>query len=162
MIRKSGLSLIALVALAGVARATGCDAVDQSFLAVQNLAAWEQKVTMTPAGKPVSTIDMITMGDVVYMKIGAGPWRKQPMPAAQRKAMTTQMMKTMAPSDCTIVGSEAVGGAPATVYEFKQPDLKGGILDVKMWIGADGLPLKSESAVNQTLFNYTGVAAPIP
>ena len=164
MIGRSGLSLTTLVALAGIARAAGCDAVDQSFLLVQNLPAWEQKVTMTPPGKPASTIDMITMGDVVYMKMGGGPWRKQPMPAAQRKAMTTQMMKTMAPSDCTLVGRESVGGTPATVYAFRQPDVtkKGTILDVKMWIDADGLPLKSESAANQTLFYYAGVAAPIP
>jgi len=108
--------------------------------------------------------DLVVDCDVVYMKMGGGPWRKQPMPAAQRKAMTTQMMKTMAPSDCTLVGRESVGGTPATVYAFRQPDVtkKGTILDVKMWIDADGLPLKSESAANQTLFYYTGVAAPIP
>ncbi len=163
--KRSILAGTAVLLLSGAAMADECPVVMKSFLAVQALPGFHQKITLTPEGKPPTEMEMITLGDAVYMKFGDKPWRKQAVTAAARKEMTTTMMKTMAPTDCTIVGSETIDGVPTTIYSFQQPNaMKPGVMvDIKMWIAqSDGLPRKSLSKISATTFSYDNLAAPIP
>jgi hypothetical protein len=166
MIGKALISAgVTVLVLSGAAWAGDCSVVNNSFLAVQALPGFDEKITLTPAGKPATDMEMITLGDAVYMKFGDKAWRKQAITAAARKETTATMMKTMAPTDCTVAGSETVAGVPTTIYAFQQPDVrsKGQMLDVKMWIAnSDGLPRKSLSNISATTFSYDNITAPIP
>jgi hypothetical protein len=162
---RSILAGAAVLLLSGAALADECPAVMKSFLAVQALPGFHQKITLTPEGKPATEMEMITLGDAVYVKFGDKPWRKQAVTAAARQEMTATMMKTMAPTDCTIVGHETIDGVSTTIYSFQQPNAlkKGEMIDVKMWIATgDGLPRKALSKISATTFSYDNLAAPIP
>lgn len=163
--KRAILAGAAVLLLSATAWADECPAVAKSIMAVQALPGFHQKVTLTPEGKPPTEMEMITLGDAVYMKFADKPWRKQALTAAARKEMTATMMKTMMPTDCTIVGSETIDGVPTTIYSFQQPNAakKGELIDIKMWVAqSDGLPRKSLSKISATTFSYDNLAAPIP
>jgi hypothetical protein len=137
-------------------------AVQKSLVAAQALPGFDEKTTLTPEGKPASAMELITLGDAVYMKIGDRPWRKQVITAAARQDMNKKLMATMGPTGCTVAGNETVGGVSTTIYAYRQ-SIGGKSIDVKVWVGdSDGLPRKMLSKASSASFAYDTIVAPIP
>jgi hypothetical protein len=151
-----------LLALCGAAAADECDAVIKSFVSAQALPGFDEKTTLTPEGKPASAMEVLTLGDAVYMKIGDRPWRKQVITAAARQDMNKKLMATMGPTGCAVAGNETVGGVSTTIYAYRQ-SIGGKSIDVKVWVGdSDGLPHKMLSKASSASFAYDTIVAPIP
>lgn len=99
-------------------------------------------------------LEQIVVNGAHYMKAD-GRWTRLPISTGNlieqfRKdpAMIDAFEKTI--SGAQIVGPEAVGNKPATAYRYYQAAAFGGGLAassgwVKLWVGANGLPLKLES-----------------
>ena len=158
-----GAALLTL-ALAAPAFAD-CSAVIKAFDDVQaRPEGFRQTITMTPAGKAQTVMEMIELSDAAYLKTGKN-WRKQPITAADRKEMMDKILATTPPTDCAIAGEETIDGVPTTVYTYKQADMTnpGSVKDVKLWVAtSDGLPRKSESAATSIVFAYDNLVSPLP
>lgn len=99
-------------------------------------------------------MEQIVINDAHYMK-SDGKWMRLPISAGSmieqiRKDPATIAALERTISGAQIVGSEAVGSRPAMAYRYYQAAAMGGGLAsssgwVKLWVGANGLPLKLES-----------------
>ena len=106
-------------------------------------------------------MEQIVIGGAHYMK-SDGRWTRLPFSPGNlieqfRKDPATLAALERTISGAQIVGPEAVGNKPATAYRYYQAAAVGGGLAssagwVKLWVGANGLPLKVESdAVGRVL-----------
>jgi hypothetical protein len=133
----SGLALC----LACTARADDCAPVKAAMLATV-----EKPHTITinrfKDGKPV-TNRMIQTKDAKYVEV-KGKWHTLPISADDLHEMEKSFNETA--FTCRQLGRDSVDGNSATVYmsHYKNEDTEG---DAKLWIGSDGLPLKTESTI---------------
>lgn len=106
-------------------------------------------------------MEQIVVDGAHYMKAD-GRWTRLPISTGNLIAQLRKDPATLAAFERTIsgaqvVGPEAVGNKPATAYRYYQAAAVGGGLAssagwVKLWVGANGLPLKLESdAVGRVL-----------
>ena len=125
-------------------------------------------------------MEHIVIGDVHYMK-GDGQWIRVPsitgnMIEQFRKDPQALAAFERTVSGAQVVGPEAVGSQRATAYRYYQAGkFAGGLASsagwVKLWVGANGLPLKIESDANarvlgmgsqsRTTILYEGYGAPV-
>jgi hypothetical protein len=91
-------------------------------------------------GKPV-TSQMIQTKNAKYVEV-KGKWHTVPFSEDDFREMEKSLDESTL--TCTRVGRDTVNGTTATVYSvrIKNDDSES---DAKLWLGADGLPLKSES-----------------
>ncbi len=91
-------------------------------------------------GKPV-TNRMIQTKDARYVEVN-GKWRILPFSEDDFREMEKSLSESAL--TCTRMGRDSIEGKTATLYQvhMKNEDTE---TDAKLWIGADGLPLKSES-----------------
>ncbi len=99
-------------------------------------------------------LEQILVNGAHYMKTD-GQWTRLPISSGKlieqlRKDPATIATFEKTISGAQIVGPEAVGNKPAMAYRYYQAATVGGGLAssagwVKMWVGANGLPLKLES-----------------
>ena len=99
-------------------------------------------------------MEHIVIGDAHYMK-SDGRWTRLPIATGSFIEQFRKDPATVAAFERTVsgaqrVGPEAVGGHPAMAYRYYHAATMGGGLAssagwVKIWIGANGLPLKVES-----------------
>jgi len=106
-------------------------------------------------------MEQIVVDGAHYMK-SDGRWTRLPISTGNmieqfRKDPATIAAFERTISGARVVGPDAIGGKPATAYRYYQAAAMGGGLAssvgwVKMWVGANGLPLKLESdAVGRVL-----------
>jgi hypothetical protein len=99
-------------------------------------------------------MEQLVVDGAHYMK-SDGKWVRMPIPTAGlleqfRKDPATLAALERTISGASIVGPDTVNGRPATAYRYYQAASVGGILVssagwVKLWVGANGLPVKVES-----------------
>ena len=110
-------------------------------------------------GKPV-TNQMIQTKDAKYVEV-KGKWHILPVSEDDFREMEKSLNESTL--TCTRVGRETVDGTTATVYtvHIKNDDAES---DAKLWLGADGLPLKSESnhdgRVTSSIYDFAHADAP--
>ncbi len=136
-------------------------------------AAYDKFAT-TPAVKQTATIpdtptlQMVMIGDVLYMDRGDGQWTKLPLqPGMRAEMMQDTIPDASALAGCREVGTEALDGADMTVYEYVPPPLADeNPGPQKVWIGvADGLPHRMTSEQDgqklEMTMTYEDVKAPV-
>lgn len=109
-------------------------------------------------------MEQIVVDGAHYMK-SDGKWIRMPIVTGNmieqfRKDPATIAALERTISGAQIVGPEAVGGKPATAYRYYQAAGFGGGLAssagwVKMWVGANGLPLKVESDATGRVLGFS-------
>ncbi|MER2509871.1 MAG: hypothetical protein ABTQ27_14115 [Amaricoccus sp.] len=149
---------------AGSASADACQTVLDAYTALSKAPAYRQTMS-TPGEAPM---ELVTVGDTLYMKEGTG-WTKLPL----RPGMREQMMASIVPDvsalkDCSELGSETLGGIGTTIYSYQPPPMDG-VPDTgpqKVWIGEDGLPrrmtVEQDGGTLEVVMSFDGVTAPIP
>ncbi len=111
------------------------------------------------------TLEMVAIGDTLYMKQDL-KWQKVDL----EPGMRAEMMKRVIPDatalkDCSRIGTEAVNGLAATIYGYTPPPMEGApaMGPQKVWIVDDnGLPLKMTSVGADIALFYDDVKPPIP
>lgn len=157
------LPILAVLAAAGAlpARADDCATIHGVFEALAGVPAYSQQILMagdTPA-------ETVAVGETLYVRAD-GEWSKLELgPGGRLAAMRMAIPDAASLKDCSVVGDEVVEGVETTVYRYLPPDM-GGMAQgpQKLWVGADGLPVKMESEDGTTVVTiaYSGVTAPIP
>lgn len=109
-------------------------------------------------------IEQIVVDGAHYMK-SDGRWTRLPLSTGNlieqlRKDPATIAALERTISGARIIGPEAVGAKPATAYRYYQAAAFGGGLAtsagwVKMWVGANGLPLKVESDATGRVLGFS-------
>ena len=109
-------------------------------------------------------MEQIIVDGAHYMK-SDGRWVRLPIMTGNmieqfRKDPATLAAFERTISGAQVVGPEAVGGKPATAYRYYQAAGFGGGLAssagwVKMWVGANGLPLKLESDATGRVLGFS-------
>jgi hypothetical protein len=163
--RLSGIVLapvLALLALSpGMVRADeACDAVMGAYAKLAEAPAVRQTVRVA-SGTP---IEMIAVGDTMYMNHGGG-WKAMPMKPGARKEMAAAATEGGL-SGCAEVGSESLDGREVTVYAYTPPPVGGRTPGPQqLSIGADGLPYRMTGTVEgdpiEMRMTYDGVTAPV-
>jgi hypothetical protein len=125
--------------LTAPSRADDCTAVKAAMLATVK-KPHTITINRFKDGKPV-TNRMVQTNDAKYVEVN-GKWHILPVAADDLREMEKSFNETT--FTCARVGADRVDGKSATVYtsHYKNEDTEG---DAKVWIGPDGLPLKSES-----------------
>lgn len=160
---RTALSLLLALAPAA-ALADACDTVKASFDRLATAPAVHQ--TMAIEGMP--PMQLVAIGDNMYMSQDGSSWMQVPLPPGGRAAqMETVMPDASALSDCREAGSEDIGGTATTIFEYLPPSFAGETPSPqKLWIGdADGMPYRMTTVVDGTAMEigmvYEGVVAPI-
>ena len=167
MSRPLAIPLAALVALAGALDATSARADDATCKpvseAMAKLASTPYHETAVVNGKPFEKIYTTT---ALYIGSG-GRWMKTP--ATPQTLNDASRESGLSFSNCKSLRTEAVDGQAATVYAaHSQTTTPAFGSDAQIWIGANGLPLRSESDVptgpgkghTSTRMAYDNVHAP--
>lgn len=149
---------------AGLARADDCETVLNAYTAMSRAPAYHQTMAM-----PGVALEMIAIGDALYMKDGA-EWMKLPVTPGMREQMMAQIMPdATALRDCRSVGSETLDGVDTSIYEYQPPEIEGaGPMGVqRVWIAdADGLPRRMAAEQDgETIdirISYEDVTPPLP
>lgn len=125
--------------LASPARADDCAPVKAAMLQTVR-TPHTITINRIKGGKPV-TNHMIQTKDAKYVEVN-GKWRTLPFSQDDFREMEKSFNEIT--FTCKQLGRDSVDGHSATVYSshYKNEDTEG---DAKLWIGADGLPLKSET-----------------
>jgi len=103
------------------------------------------KFHMTTQGGPGAGMEMIGIGDQLYMKIGDS-WTKSPGDtkaiASSRAAFSDEGLKTL--TDVSYEGNETIDNIPAQVYKYRNVTPTGNFgYGCKMWVSAEkGVPVK--------------------
>ena len=138
------------------ARMSSVSAGKVSESTVEFAAPASMRMVMT-----TQNMEQIVINGTHYMKAD-GRWTRLPISTGNlleqlRKDPATIAAFERTVSGAQIVGAEAVGSKPAMAYRYYQAAAMGGGLAssagwVKIWVGANGLPLKLESdAVGRVL-----------
>jgi hypothetical protein len=111
-------------------------------------------------------LEIIAIGGTQYMKGADGKWARMPIATANfveqfRKDPEAIAAFERTVSGAQVVGPEMVGTQRATAYRFHQAaKIAGGLASstgwVKLWVGANGLPLKSESDGSAQVLGFGG------
>ncbi len=135
--------------LASPARADDCAPVKAAMLATVR-KPHTITISRIKDGKPVSN-RMIQTKDAKYIEVN-GKWRALPTDADDLQEMEKSFNETT--FTCKQLGRDSVDGQTATTYasHYKNEDAEG---DAKVWIGSDGLLLKSESTHDGQLVSST-------
>ena len=160
------MRLIALFALGafapGLAFAQDCAPVIAAYGKLGAQTAVHQVARMADG----STLEMVAVGDDLYLS-GPSGWKKMPGGGAQRRQMMAETLsKDSAPRDCRLLGAETIDGVATREYAYMPPPIEGQpSSEQRVWIGdEDGLPRRMRvTAENQTMtmaFRYEGVTAP--
>lgn len=156
-------AVLAATLLPGAAaRADACATVKAAYDRLATVPAVAQ--TLVTPGAP--TMQMVTLGDTLYLDKGDGAWTTIPLSPGMR----AQMMASAIPSSdaltaCTEQAAETLDGAPMTVFEYTPPSMDGQPSPPQtVWIDADGLPRRmttqlDDGPLEMTLV-YEGVTAP--
>lgn len=147
----------------GVVLADDCDTVVAAYRKLADQAAVHQVARMADG----STLEMIAVGDDLYLS-GAQGWNKMPGGGAQRRQMMAETLsKDAPPTNCHVVGPETIDGVATTQYSYTPPATEGQPSgDQQVWIGdADGLPHRMRAVApggKEMLMalKYDGVVAP--
>lgn len=144
---------IILLAAAGIAGGVGagraaladdCQTVFEAYVALAAAPAYHQTVSMPNA----PTMEMVTVGDVLYMREDEA-WKKVDLGPGMRAEMMRQTMPSAdALKDCSRLAGDTIDGAAMSVYSYQPPQIEGaGPLGAqKVWIGdKDGLPHRMAS-----------------
>lgn len=122
--------------------------------------------TLTMDGSP--TMEMVMLGDTLYMDQGKGGWTKLPLQPGMRQQMMQQTIPNASVlAECGEMGGESVEGRAMTIYQYLPPSIAGETPTLqKVWIGDDdGLPhqmtTEQEGAPMMMTLAYDGVTAPI-
>ena len=167
-IRKP-IFLIALTALAGSFAALPAHADDASCKpvtdAVAKMARTPYHEVSTVDGRPVEKIYTTT---TLSIRTGNGKWMTMPM--TPQETLDTMRQSGISFSNCKVLRTETVDGQRATVYAGTQsmPDGSYKSEGEQIWIGANGLMLKSVSDAQaggkkvhaETHVTYDNVHAP--
>ena len=99
-------------------------------------------------------MEQLVVDGAHYMRVD-GKWQRLPIASGAFLEQIRKDPATIAALERTVSGAQALGpdpvnGAPATAYRYYQAgSIAGGIASsagwVKLWVGANGLPLKIES-----------------
>ncbi len=157
--RRWIVALLGLAALgAPPALADGCTAVKAAML-----AAAQKPHTSIIAGErngKLVTSRMIQTQDHRYIERDA-KWYSMPFTASEFAEMKARLEASKV--SCTRIGSEAVDGSSATVYTVHVVN-ENDTSDHRIWIGADGLPLKTETKAGggryTSVLDFAHAAAP--
>jgi hypothetical protein len=124
------------------ARADDCAPVKAAMLATVK-KPHTITISRVKNGKPV-TNRMIQTTDAKFVEV-SGKWYTLSVTTDDFREMEKSFNETT--FTCKQLGRDNVDGQSATVYasHYKNEDIEA---DAKIWIGSDGLPLKSESAHN--------------
>ena len=100
-----------------------------------------------------------------YMKTD-GKWSRMPISSGAMLEQIRKDPEALAAFERSVsgaqrIGPEAVGGQPATAYRYYQAAKVAGGLGssagwVKLWVGANGLPLKVESDATSRMLGFGG------
>lgn len=156
--RKSMVLLICIVtAPAGFAATDpACKPVIDADKARAAATAWHSRKKLGEMG-----IEMIRLGDAVYMNMGGSGWKRMPPAAAKATIDAGTQSASFDVSGCKKLGEEKVDGVATTLYSFTttikgQPPASG-----KVWIGnKDGLPYRELGDQHDGTTSYVGVTAP--
>jgi hypothetical protein len=155
----SGLAVAGLtLCLTSPSWADDCAAVKAAMLATVR-KPHTITINRIKDGKPL-TNRMIQTRDAKYVEVN-GKWHTLPVDADDLREMEKSFNETT--FTCARVGRDSVDGKDATVYtsHYKNQDTEG---DAKLWIGSDGLPLKSESNQeghsSSSTYDFTHADAP--
>ena len=109
-------------------------------------------------------MEHIVIGGTQYMK-SDGKWTRLPIAAGNMLEQFRKDPETIAAfersvSGARLVGPEAVGSQRATAYRYYQAAKVGGGLAssagwVKLWVGANGLPVKVESDATGQMLGFS-------
>ena len=163
--------LLAALPCASPAKAAdaACQAIEAAMAKSQQQPAWHA-ITETGDG---TRVEMISLGDVTYMKADRG-WMKIPGNAAKLGQASAQAFGAGDTQirGCRKLGSEDVGGVATTAWEYTvdAPEIKlfgkvaseARTVTGKYYVGADGLPYAHASEGTRQRWKYTGVSAPSP
>lgn len=154
------LGLAPVAAMADDCQTTVKDAYDKLAIA----PAVRQVMTMQGS----QTMQMVVLGDTLYMDQGEGGWMKMPLQPGMRQQMLQQTLPDASVlAECKELGGETIEGAAMTVYQYVPPSIAGETpTPQKVWIGDDdGLPhrmtIEQGDAPMQMTLGYDGVTAPI-
>ena len=108
-------------------------------------------------------IEQIVVDGTHYMK-SDGKWTRLPMSSGAMLEQIRKDPEALAAFERSVsgaqrVGPEAVNGQPATAYRYYQAaKVAGGLASsagwVKLWVGANGLPLKAESDATARMLGF--------
>jgi len=162
--RAAAFSLL-LAAAPAAAFADACETVRAAFEKLATAPAVHQTVAIAD----MPTMQMVIVGDAMYVDQGAGTWMKVPVnPGLRAQMLQETVPDASALKECREAGAEAISGVAATVFEYLPPSFAGETpAPQKLWIGdADGLPYRmitvSAGKSMEMTISYAGVTAPIP
>ena len=111
-------------------------------------------------------MEQIVIGGAHYIKSADGKWARLPISSGNlveqfRKDPATLAAFERTISGAQVVGPEMVGSQRATAYRYYQAgSVAGGLASsagwVKLWVGANGLPLKVESDAAARVLGFGG------
>ncbi len=146
----------------GITLADDCAPVIASYAKLGEQTAVHQVAEMADG----STLEMVAVGDDLFLSSPAG-WQKVPGGGAERRRMMAETISTdSAPTGCRVAGSETIDGVETTQYTYMPPSLDGQPpSEQRVWIAdQNGLPFRmrvsAEEQVMTMTFRYDGVTAP--
>ena len=149
----------------GAAWASACDTVTDALGRLAAAPAVHQTISM--GDRP--QMQLIALGEAMYVDQGEGGWMKLPLQAGMRATMMQQAIPDpSALKDCRAAGADAIDGQAMTVYQYLPPSFAGEVPQPqKLWIGdADGLPYRMTTAAEgrpmEMTVRYQDVSAPLP
>jgi hypothetical protein len=156
--RAIPMAIVTAFCLASPARADDCAPIKAAMLQAVR-TPHTVTISRIKDGKPV-TNQMIQTKDAKYIEV-KGKWRTLPFSADDFRQMEKSLDEsTLA---CVRVGRESVDGKAATAYtvHLKNEDVES---DSKLWLGTDGLPLRSETShdgeASSSTYDFTHADAP--
>lgn len=151
------------VFLPAAAMADDCAVVLGAYTKLADISTVRQTARMANG----STLEMIAVGDDLYLS-GPTGWKKMPGGGAERrKTMTAALSEKEKPTNCRALGAEVIDGVATTEYAYTpppSPNAPSG--EQQVWIGdADGLPHRMRAAAPggqamEMVLTYEGVTAP--
>jgi hypothetical protein len=151
-------AIVMACCLTSPVRADDCSPVKAGMLATVR-TPHTASFMRTKDGKPV-TSQMIQTNDARYFEV-EGKWRSMPFSAGDVREMEDNLNKSTL--TCTRVGNDRLNGKSVTVYtvHLKNEDVES---DAKLWVGADGLPLKVDNTMegenHSSIYDFSHVEAP--
>lgn len=162
--RMTALTIACALAPA-VAQADACGTVTAALEKLAAAPAAHQTISM--GDRP--PMQMIALGDAMYVDQGEGGWMKLPLKPGMRASMMQEAIPdATALKECGTAGSDVIDGLAMTIYRYLPPSFAGETPQPQqLWIGdADGLPYRmtttSEGKPMEMTVRYQGVTAPLP
>lgn len=158
-----GLALSLGCGSAAFAADADCLVVGKAMTAGGSQPGVRQTQVLIATGEPVGLSGVLTRDAMHVREAADARWQTMPFGVAERTKTAEAMLKSLPLSDCAKQPPETVRGVAAEVYDYTQrnPMGSGEKLLGRIWIAADGLPVRVRMTDSTAMdFEYGDFPAP--